>query len=43
MASLGESLNDEMLVEMIKEADTDNDGFIDFMGMQSNLNKQRPQ
>ena len=33
MASLGESLNDEMLQEMIKEADLDGDNFINFEGM----------
>ena len=32
MASLGESINNEELQEMIKEADLDGDGFINLQG-----------
>lgn len=32
MASLGESINNEELQEMIREADLDGDGFINFQG-----------
>ena len=41
MASLGESINNEELQEMIKEADLDGDGFINLQGNEKGKEKKK--